>query len=243
MVTWGSYANFQGSGNSVSVWDLAAGKQKSAWVKASDDRGSYMRGCVLNESQMFCSQYYDPHQFVIYNYEQGFVDRIICQVHGNYAPNFILPRNRTPTGPNTAISSTNDGAVNIWDCREELTAPSSSMPTGISGYASALSYHPSNPDLIAVNCAGKEIRVLSIKMPGPAVHTFTPKNEYFRGVGMYGDTIVCGGSSVVEFFKMGKGSKPLGGLEGSPGGHMNLHLFHDKGVFAYADSDLGAFKY
>jgi len=156
----------------------------------------------------------------------------------------VLPRIRTPTGPNTVVTSDEAGSIAIWDLREPLDVPSRSMQSGL-GCALGLSWHPSNPDLLAV-CGGggaTEIKVLSVGS-GTEVNSFELKGKA-RGVGIYGELLVAG-TGEMEFFKFGSGKRSIGSLSHTTVGCFNtpnVHLFHDRGLFSNGDDKICAFKY
>jgi len=213
-------------------------------MKAKESGGMYTLGCVVTESLVFLKPFYFYSPNVLYNVERGFVER---ELGTNGDIRYVMPRIRTPTGPNTVMTVDERGLIDIYDIREESGLASRSMTCGLQA-GIQLSWHPSNPDLIAV-CGGRnaqEIKVLSVSQGTEVATLPLPDGYRARGVGIYGDTVAAGAGDVLTY-KMGvNGNKSVGRLEHAtiaPHGCYNMHLYHDRGVFATSELYIACFKY
>jgi len=243
MVAWGCNNNQErDGGQAVGVWNPLLGALKAGYVKAQDPIGAFRRGCVINEATAFLTTNVAA---CTYSTELGFMERKICQVDYTNSFSWVMPRNVTPTGPATVLTGNDKGYVDIWDTRSKLTTPSRSIPTGFSTI-SQVSWHPAAPDLIACcDWRSPMVRVFSLAS-GDEVARFQCSSAGATGVGFYKDTLAVGTGGGVEFFKLGLGQEPIGQLIHTTVGCAkvhNVHLRHDRGIFANGEYYLCGFVY
>jgi len=233
--------------SSIIVFDPLTGTIKAGYKNSNDSAGEYERGCMLDESRVWLCHNGDS---LLYNIERGFVERPISKIQPNDEITWVLPRNRTPTGPNTVMTANASAVIDIWDFREKCTVPSRSIPFGLKSIKQ-LNWHPSNPDTLVAapgfNNGVHELKLVSLST-GSEMATLDFASNSCHGVGIYKDVIVAGCGDM-KFFKLSEGNEIIGTLEHTTVGCSNannVQLYADRCVFAAEGSNndnLICFKY